>query len=397
LTIIGADGIDVTITVNGDSTFESTSGSGSGSGIGGDSGMAVGIRVSNAINLTVAGSATLTAAGSSSVGCGLDVGAGTLTIGENLIDGGALIAQGGMRAINWATADKTPYEPGGAEQQGPHGSLYGWRWSQNYDGSGESKAPSTEGGDHDYGFSDEEEFEYYRTDHYVMLRAVTPVELVNAVQVGGISGQADSVAVTLSLSRPVIGLTMDDVVITNGTGRVEIGAFTGSGDTWLLMLDSVLPEGAISVKVNSFGGYYISRGLISGVEVYKAAPPPPPLPPGYPYPGVPGSGDNDDKGGSDKDDNGDARDNEDGEDGDGDSNKSDSDSSGEGDNGSGGKTYSWQYAAGEPHAMSSVFVTDHLAYITGYPDGRIEPNGRVSCGEGVSVLFWMFGEDVREV
>jgi len=237
LTIVGSTEIEI----RGDSRFESIHPSGT--GIKFDESSAPDIQ-----NVTFSGSSTLTAVGSNSPGIGLDVRNGMLTM-----DGSTFIAQGG-RAINWEGS------PTGRVIRGPSINDYVWRYSKNHDGS-----------DSDFGYGLTNPFEYFETDKYVMFRPVQRVNLRSAVQLGGISHVADSVAIVLTFSSPVSGLTADDIEITDGSGQAVKGILSGSGNTWILTLNRVDAEGTINVRVNQFvDEFYIEENERDNVQIYKA-------------------------------------------------------------------------------------------------------------------------------
>jgi len=104
-----------------------------------------------------------------------------------------------------------------------------------------------------------------------MFRTVMPVNLTGAVQRGGISHIADSVAITLTFDIDIDGLTSDDITITNGSGQAVKGMLIGSGKTWTLILNSVDAEGLVDISVSKhFENYYVETNIKTGVEVYKA-------------------------------------------------------------------------------------------------------------------------------
>jgi len=237
LTIIG----DTNIVVTGESTFEAANPS------------AVGVRFwSGNENVRVTGTETFKAAGSSwAPGTGIDINDGTLTFA-----GGTFIAQA-SRAVDWLdpSTNRIIADPSIFD--------YSWTFGRNYDGSGGIT-----------GYGAETPFELYTTDSFVRFKTVTPVNLISATQLGGISHIADSVAIELTFGSPVSGLTVDDITITNnGTVNAEKGALTGSGTTWVLTLNSVGAEGTVGILVSAhIDDYFIAGNVISGIEVYKADP-----------------------------------------------------------------------------------------------------------------------------
>jgi len=240
LTIIG----DTAILINGDSSFESTNPDG-GTGIRFGQSTDVGDEV-----ITFQGSNTLTAIGRNSPGIGIDIREGSL-----IIDDGVFIAQAG-RAVNWAGPDPEP----GRIIADPHTLDYIWTFSKNFDGSG---------GTTGYGASTP--FDLFSTDKFVMFRTVVPVSLTGASQMGGISHIADSVAIRLTFSSDVSGLTEDDITIINGTGQAVKGMLSGSGTTWTLILNRVDAEGLVNIQVNKyFDDFYLAVNERNNVPIYKA-------------------------------------------------------------------------------------------------------------------------------
>ena len=86
----------------------------------------------------------------------------------------------------------------------------------------------------------------------------------------GSEDTSDSTKIDLTFNMPVIGLTANDIVITNGTGQVVKGALSGSGSSWTIALASVVKQGEVSVSILAPDGYYFS-GLPMTVNVYKKA------------------------------------------------------------------------------------------------------------------------------
>ena len=236
LTIVGGP---TTIVINGDSRFESTNPDG-GAGIKFGQGDEV---------ITFRGDSTLRAVGANSPGIGIDIGdTGVLTIA-----GGTFIAQAG-RAIQWegSSVSRVTSDPSTFD--------YSWTFSQNFDGT-----------DSTTGYGVDTLFELFDTDLFVMFTPVTPVNLLSAVQIGGVSHAVDSVAIRLTFDKPVSGLTADDIEIINQSGEAVKGVLNGSGTTWMLTLNSVDAEGLIDIKANNhFDTYYLLTNEINGVEIYKA-------------------------------------------------------------------------------------------------------------------------------
>ncbi|GHV74574.1 hypothetical protein AGMMS49940_18760 [Spirochaetia bacterium] len=86
-----------------------------------------------------------------------------------------------------------------------------------------------------------------------------------AVQAGGISGSADSTAISFTFSPAVDGLTDGDITVANGPGVVVTGTLTGSGTNWSLALTSVTTPGNVTVSISKPG---IESGSKT-VTVYK--------------------------------------------------------------------------------------------------------------------------------
>lgn len=116
-------------------------------------------------------------------------------------------------------------------------------------------------------------------------RVSTDVAIVEAVQVGGADGTADSTGIQITFNKAVTGLTADDLTITGGstdfwgssplntggiTGKVVKGTtLTGSGDTYTVHLSSVARGGIVTVGVNNFGTFNITGNTMRTVEVFK--------------------------------------------------------------------------------------------------------------------------------
>ena len=230
LTVTG----DAIITVNGNNTFESA-----------HAGRGTGIHTKNS-EIAIAGEGTLIAKG---VSYGLNLDEGILTL-----EGGTLIAEG-TQAITPANPDY-----GTETGPGPDGLYYLWE----YVGNSENNFKT------DTGYSTNNSFVYYPTDTYVVLHALEPANLISAEQVGGVFDRADSTGIMLTFSRPVDGLTADNILITDGTGAARKGELIGSGSVWKIMLDGVDVQGIVSIEIEQhFGNYYIGENIINNVSVYK--------------------------------------------------------------------------------------------------------------------------------
>ena len=242
LTIVG----DTTIVINGDSRFESTNPDGG-----------AGIRFGQSTgpgneSVVIDGSATLTAVGRNSPGVGIDIRTGTLTICE-----GTFIAQAG-RAIDWVGSDP---EPPGRIYPDPHTGDYIWTFSKNFDGTGGTT-----------GFGEDDPFQLYSSDKFVMLKTVTPINLTGAVQQGGISRVADTVAIRLSFDTDVYGLTSDDIEIINSSGEAVKGIVSPTLDpkVWILTLNRVDAEGTVRVQISRHFENYLVEVRERSVQIYKA-------------------------------------------------------------------------------------------------------------------------------
>jgi len=239
LTIIG----DTLIEIHGESRFEAAHPSATGIKFG------AGALPGNE-NVEFTGDSTLMAVGRNSPGIGINIGDGELTVG-----GGTFIAQAG-RAINWVDP------PTGRVVADPNVFDYTWTSSKNFDGSNGRT-----------GYGRDEPFELDSTDLFVRLMTVTPINLISAEQVGGISRIADSVAIMLTFSGEVSGLTADNITITNKTGEAVKGILSGSGDTWILTLNSVDIEGLVSIQVDPHvEDFFIDNNEQDDVQIFKADP-----------------------------------------------------------------------------------------------------------------------------
>ena len=78
-----------------------------------------------------------------------------------------------------------------------------------------------------------------------------------AEQIGGTSGTVASTGIVLTFSIDVIGLTVDDITIINGTGNVTKGTLSGADATWTIGLTGVTAEGNVSVSVAKFGDFNV--------------------------------------------------------------------------------------------------------------------------------------------
>jgi len=225
LTIFGGH---TQITLIRDNHLESTSSSSTSCGI-----------FANNHDLTIGGSGTLTAKGSPlTLSHGIDLLNGSLTINSGIIT-----AQGLMSAINCMSLSWP--------------SFFQWSKSVSYSGSSATT-----------GVHPVDAFVYNPLFQFIVFRTLEPVSFT-ATQLCGVSGLANSTGIVLTFSQPVTGLTADDITITNGTGAVVKGALSGYGDTWTIVLNDVIAEGTVNVKVAHFDDFFINPDN-QNVTVYKA-------------------------------------------------------------------------------------------------------------------------------
>ena len=88
-----------------------------------------------------------------------------------------------------------------------------------------------------------------------------------AEQVGGASGIANSTGINLTFNQPVIGLTLGDITITDGTGAVTESSLYGSDTDWTINLSLVKTEGDVNVSINDFATFLVPSSRT--VSVYK--------------------------------------------------------------------------------------------------------------------------------
>jgi len=234
LTIVG----DTNIIVTGESTFEAVHPN------------AVGIRfLYGNENISISGNSSLRTVGRNvSPGVGINIDNGGI-----LLEGGTFIAQADQ-AISWTGLET------GRITTNPSIFDYNWTFSQVFNGDGGTT-----------GYFNTFPYDLNDEDKFVMFRPVTPVNLISAVQIGGISKTADSVAIELIFDKPVSGLTVEDITIANKTGEVETGVLNGTGTTWVLTLAGVNKEGLIDIEISEhFETFYVSSNKQENVEVYKA-------------------------------------------------------------------------------------------------------------------------------
>jgi len=186
---------------------------------------------------------------------------------------GEFIAQGGLSAVSWPGASD------GSMQQWPTNTVdvpeitlyYRWKWSSFFDGS-EVGAPGPSSENHmwDQGTNIDADFTFFHTDKYVRLTALQTVSLMSATQMGGVSNLADSIAIELLFDVGISDLDIDDVIIRNASGAVIRGTtLTGSGDTWIVWLDSVQAQGIVEVVVaEQIVGFFVENNAIL-TDVYK--------------------------------------------------------------------------------------------------------------------------------
>jgi hypothetical protein len=170
------------------------------------------------------------------------------------LQGGTLIAEG-RQAIYPADPDY-----GTETGPGPNGLYYYWEYVGNYENNFKT----------DSGYSVNNRFVYHPTDTYVMLRALEPVSLISAEQVGGVFDKADSTGIRLTFNVSADGLTSDYITITDGTGAVQKGELIGSGSEWKILLDGVYVQGTVDIEIErNFGNYFIQNNTVYDVSVYK--------------------------------------------------------------------------------------------------------------------------------
>ncbi|MDR2587714.1 MAG: hypothetical protein LBC23_05595, partial [Coriobacteriales bacterium] len=105
-------------------------------------------------------------------------------------------------------------------------------------------------------------------DYELTLYTTRPVTVSAAAQVGGAGAAgADDLAglgirtttgIALTFSEPVVGLTADDITLTNGTGQAVKGALSGSGASYTLAVSGVV-QGTVNVAVADWAGYDVGN------------------------------------------------------------------------------------------------------------------------------------------
>ena len=93
-----------------------------------------------------------------------------------------------------------------------------------------------------------------------------------ANQIGGEKGKVDSKGIELLFTRTVLGLTADDIIITNGTGAVTKGSLIANPrdrSIWTVILTNVAEGGTVTVAVKNFDGYVVNTAS-QVVDVHKA-------------------------------------------------------------------------------------------------------------------------------
>lgn len=252
LRIIGDSSGSATIVVNEYSRFES---------VYYDTGLGID---SSAANLTISGSGTLVAVGADApLGRGIDIGGNDL-----IIEDGTFIALGGQRAIHWADADS----PNANDTVSPQSPLYRWLWSKSIDGRGDIEYPAP-GYDWGGGIGPQDPFRFFNDDRFVMLQSLSRVTLLDAVQIGGASGVADSTAIMLTFSAPVSWLSADDITVSGAAYTSDASVVSGDMTVWLITLGGVSFEGFSTVQVSHFGEWFIENNIINNVQIFKALEP----------------------------------------------------------------------------------------------------------------------------
>ena len=87
-------------------------------------------------------------------------------------------------------------------------------------------------------------------------------------QVGGAPDTSNTQAINIIFDVPVEYLRLTDISITGITGEISIAELKGRDRIWVLVVDSVLQQGSVSITVNNFGAFHvISPAQI--IEVYR--------------------------------------------------------------------------------------------------------------------------------
>ena len=98
-------------------------------------------------------------------------------------------------------------------------------------------------------------------------RAINPI-MLQSVVADGTTNSATSTKIDLIFDQAIMGLTANNIIITDGTGAVIKGALTGAGTNWSMTLSSVTTQGNISVAATAPIGYAVSGSPIT-VAIYK--------------------------------------------------------------------------------------------------------------------------------
>ncbi|MDR0778712.1 MAG: hypothetical protein LBE48_04670 [Methanomassiliicoccaceae archaeon] len=115
-------------------------------------------------------------------------------------------------------------------------------------------------------------YEYTDHDHcvqatFVYVNPTTDVTF-KAVQAGGSPGTADSLYIVITFDKDIRKLTINNIIITDGTGKALKGTLSGSGTTLVISLAEVTAQGNVTVSVTNFGIFNVTTGPQT-VEVYK--------------------------------------------------------------------------------------------------------------------------------
>jgi hypothetical protein len=99
-----------------------------------------------------------------------------------------------------------------------------------------------------------------------------------AEQIGGEADTVSSEGIRIIFNRKVTGLTINDITIVNGTGKVVPGALSGTGAVYTVALNNITAQGDITISIGNFGTFNVTTKSLT-VAVYrdKAAPPDTPV------------------------------------------------------------------------------------------------------------------------
>lgn len=77
-------------------------------------------------------------------------------------------------------------------------------------------------------------------------------------QIGGVPGTAGTTAIQITFDGQVAGLTADDIMITDGTGAVTLGALTTSDQLVYRLPVTVITEGTVGLSIKNLDTYLIT-------------------------------------------------------------------------------------------------------------------------------------------